>query len=164
MSQRVECIRYSTDVPFIIQNIGHYRIDWKKICSCSRKQKQNLVPFIDKLINFERSIMAGELTLSNLMNQFEDSFERYAISLLRDGWKYEMISDLLYNFVSSSELPAEIYLEYVIFIRFILEEKKGYHDCTTLYPLLMSYLGVEFIKPSFLPQWLIDEVKKYGGE
>ena len=83
---------------------------------------------------------------------------RYAISLLKNGLRYEIISDILYNFISSSELSSDVYLKYVIFIRFVLEEKKGFHDIITLRAVLLSYLGVEFILHSELPEWIDDGI------
>ena len=148
------------DVPFTIQNMGHYRIDWEKIRSCSMQQKQYMLRFVDKLISLEKSILACELTLSGLINCFDGYFEKYAISLLINDTKYETLSDILYNFISSTPLSPEVYLKYVIFIRYILEEKKGYHDITTLRPLLVSYLGIEFIQESDFPKWIFDELEK----
>lgn len=146
------------DVPLVVQNMGHCRIDWEKIRSCSIIQKQKLLLFIDKLVDYEKKILAGKLNLSGLLDCFEELFLRYAISLLKNGLRYEIISDILYNFISSSELSSDVYLKYVIFIRFVLEEKKGFHDIITLRAVLLSYLGVEFILHSELPEWIDDGI------
>lgn len=159
MCKKVEFCELN-DVPFTIQNMGHYRIDWEKIRSCSMQQKQDMLRFVDKLISLEKSILAGELTLSGLINCFDDYFEKYAISLLINDTRYETISDVLYNFISSTPLSPEVYLKYVIFIRYILEEKMGHHNITMLHSLLMSYLGIDFIKLYFKPERFL----KFGEE
>lgn len=91
-------------------------------------------------------ILAGELTLNGLGDYFNEDFQKYAISLLMRNVKYEVLSDVLYNFVSSVDLLPHIYLKHVIFIRYILEERKGHHNIDMIQILLMSYFGVEFIK------------------
>ena len=110
----------------------------------SRKKKE-LIPFVQELVHLETMILAGELTLNGLGDYFNEDFQKYAISLLMRNVKYEVLSDVLYNFVSSVDLLPHIYLKHVIFIRYILEERKGHH-IDMIQILLMSYFGVEFIK------------------
>lgn len=160
MAEWVEICK-SIDVPMEIQNIGHSRIDWVKIRSCTAEQKRSMVPYAERLVNYQRGILAGYFNLSGLFDHLNDDFERYGVFLLRVGWDYEIIAELLYNVLSSTDLSALDYLKYAMFTRFVLMEKIGHHGRSTLRAVLLSYLGEQGMVDDLLPDWVQEDVKLY---
>ena len=131
---------------YVAEYLGHSRIDWEKIRRCTKEEKQSMVPWIKKLVENHRDYVAGFSKREDLAEILDDPFERYAFDFFLRDTDYEILSTVLYNFVSASELPNAKYLEYVLFIRYILEAKKGHNSIPVLKDTLFSYLGVEFFQ------------------
>ena len=78
-----------------------------------------MVPWIKKLVESHRDYVAGFSQREDLAEILDDPFERYAFDFFLRDTDYEILSTVLYNCVSASELPNAKYLEYVLFIRYI---------------------------------------------
>ncbi len=119
----------------------HSRVDWDIIRSCTREEKQSLLPFVRKLRFCEQHLFlsfSGLSAWSNLLALFQDPFEQSVIMCLLNSGSVEW----LYNALSASALPRETYLEYALFLRFCFPEE----PYESLDSILTSYLGVEFVK------------------
>ncbi|MCI9576181.1 MAG: hypothetical protein HFJ84_05880 [Clostridiales bacterium] len=136
------------------ETIEHSRIDWEKIRNCSFKEKETLLPFIQKLKFCENFFFPDPLSLyfqspllilKSLFDTFqEDEYERMAALLIIESVNPQAICSILYNYISSSHLSNIKYLEYTLFNLFFLEVV--IHGKKVLDQLLLSYLGTEFIQ------------------
>ena len=134
----------------VVECLGHARIDWERVRRCTREEKEQAARLIDRLVKMEEQIrIEGDaVAYKDFINTLDDPFQETAMLLLFNDYEYETVSNILYNFIVSSDLPDGKYLEYLLFTRYVLEAKKNVYRATDwIRVLLTSYLGVEFIRP-----------------
>ena len=134
----------------VVECLGHARIVWGRVRRCTREEKEQAARLIDRLVKMEEQIrIEGDaVAYKDFINTLDDPFQETAMLLLFNDYEYETVSNILYNFIVSSDLPDGKYLEYLLFTRYVLEAKKNVYRATDwIRVLLTSYLGVEFIRP-----------------
>ena len=134
----------------VVECLGHAHIDWERVRRCTREEKEQAARLIDRLVKMEEQIrIEGDaVAYKDFINTLDDPFQETAMLLLFNDYEYETVSNILYNFIVSSDLPDGKYLEYLLFTRYVLEAKKNVYRATDwIRVLLTSYLGVEFIRP-----------------
>ena len=139
----------------VVECLGHARIDWERVRRCTREEKEQAARLIDRLVKMEEQIrIEGDaVAYKDFINTLDDPFQETAMLLLFNDYEYETVSNILYNFIVSSDLPDGKYLEYLLFTRYVLEAKKNVYRATDWIRVpLTSYLGVEFIRPEMYLQ------------
>ena len=134
----------------VVECLGHARIDWERVRRCTREEKEQAARLIDRLMQVEEQlrIEGDAVAYKDFINTLDDPFQETAMLLLFNDYEYETVSNILYNFIVSSDLSDGKYLEYLLFTRYVLEAKKNVYRATDwIRVLLTSYLGVEFIRP-----------------
>lgn len=132
-------------------NIEYSRIDWDRIRNISVNEKRNLLSFIATLKYYENAFYTQPifLSLDHLFEVFkDDDYERMSLMLLVKGGDPESICNVLYNFLSSSNICDIKYLEYAIFSSYFLRLLL-FGESDILDEILISYLGLEFLKNWF---------------
>ena len=84
----------------------HSRVDWDIIRSCTREEKQSLLPFVRKLRFCEQHLFlsfSGLSAWSNLLALFQDPFEQSVIMCLLNSGSVEW----LYNALRPRRFPGK---------------------------------------------------------
>lgn len=130
------------------ENIEYSRVNWNKIRNTSFEDKKSLLPFIQKLKFCEQNFFTKPtfIAINSLFDIFKnDDYEGMAIMLLLDGIAPPVICNILYNYISSSNICNKKYLEYSIFSAYFLK-LIIFGEADSLDRLLISYLGEDFVK------------------
>ncbi len=129
-------------------------VDWKRIRRCPLEARQELLPFIDRLVRMRaRFLLKGPEVTARFPSLFTDPVERLGMTMAVSPRAPDAstIYTRIHNLISAENLPDQKYLEYVIFTRFVLElitnEWNLFNAATVLEPTLVSYLGPDFVRP-----------------
>ena len=120
--------------------------NWGKLACCTIEERREVISYIDVLTELKCEIeRKGIPAFDNYLSSDSGGFERFAISLVSNGYSPDICASSLSRGLNISCEDNKQYLKNAIFSEFVLilqEESVGIQE---LRLRLYSYLGVEFM-------------------